>query len=634
MNNFDYRQYINNYPDLQAAGINDIQQAWRHYCLYGIHEGRVYKKITEGVKSKVLIIYVYYYRKNQQKNETNLSFFIKHGLNSSNWNEEYSLTSLFVINGQLCEVVIPTNDCYVLKQDNCSDYEGWLNGIRFMESKIGNKLHEVYEYLILMNAGTCGPFMEPNKKNHWINPFIKKLDQDKAIACSPFMNNWGPDTGHTGLALSCHFTVFRLNPELINLLTCKKQNINGYVNPVLSKKINKLDSIFTGEMGLSKLLLPKITALYSNVGNSSISSDRKEFRHLENDSKLSKTIFIKNIWRISESSYASLPVLYDFCNTFIQKHLRQKNPLNADHNFDLLKVPESGITYHTNFKWTDKKEYHTLHGHAEEHILFPISKKSNGGVVIYTHYHQDSILIDCNLQSIKILMYLGYDIIFYTASGVTNVDLPFEIHQISNTGVGTDWRMLLEGLKLVSNHEWVMFVNDSLILGVNGIYSFQKTIEEQRGSCKDFWGQWFTNHVGTHLIGTPIEFKSNLIPEVIKFIETTLPTCKKDIDYITHLEIGFTQHLLKKGYTLSAVHNDSDFKMGKHGFLEPQTLRQWINHPKTFALKWKYSVSYLNNLVVSEELNYLTRFLYYGPNGTISKGELTNTYIKSKDFVF
>jgi hypothetical protein len=73
--------------------------------------------------------------------------------------------------------------------------------------------------------------------------------------------------------------------------------------------------------------------------------------------------------------------------------------------------------------------------------------------------------------------------------------------------------------------------------------------------------------------------------------------------------------------------------MGKNGFLEPETMVQWINHPDTFAIKWKYCISYLNKDIVSPEFNYLTRFLYYGPYGTISKGELCGAFPKSLGFV-
>ena len=41
-----------------------------------------YKPLSQ---SKILIVYVYYERKNQQKNQTNLAFFLKYGLDKSKW---------------------------------------------------------------------------------------------------------------------------------------------------------------------------------------------------------------------------------------------------------------------------------------------------------------------------------------------------------------------------------------------------------------------------------------------------------------------------------------------------------------------------------------------------------------------
>jgi hypothetical protein len=420
-----------------------------------------------------------------------------------------------------------------------------------------------------------------------------------------------------------------LTGDLIDLLTKRSVIINGYSNPVLSRKCNKLDAIFTGEMALSKILQGKISALYYNNGDSNV--ERKEYSHPENDIFLSKTIFIKNIWRTSPESYGSSPVLYNYCVSFIDKVLKQSNPLNYSIDYTFLKCPEKGYIHNSEIRWNSKIDYYSQHGHAEQDITFPIKGYSNGGVVVYTHYHPDNIILDCNLQSIKILMYLGYSILFFTSSDVTNVDLPFEVHKVRNQGVGTDWRMFLEGLKLVdqSKYQWVMFVNDSLILGINGVSNFEKTITTYRNSGNDFWGQWLTNHVGFHLVGTPVEWKTKLVPDLIHFITLTLSRCRNEMDYITQLEIGCTQHLLKKGYTLSAVHNDSGFKMGQHGFFEPDTMVKWINHPGTFAIKWKYSISYLNSSFVSPCFNYLMRFLFYGPYGTLSKGEQCNVYPKA-----
>ena len=69
--------------------------------------------------SKIGIIYVYYERQNEQKNQTNLSFFLKYGLANDKW-MNLNIESLFVINGHQCEVVFPKKpNIHVLKEYNC-----------------------------------------------------------------------------------------------------------------------------------------------------------------------------------------------------------------------------------------------------------------------------------------------------------------------------------------------------------------------------------------------------------------------------------------------------------------------------------------------------------------------------------
>jgi hypothetical protein len=341
---------------------------------------------------------------------------------------------------------------------------------------------------------------------------------------------------------------------------------------------------------------------------------------------------------MDSSLYASLPVLYNYCSDFINSVLKQKKITYDDLNYNLLNVESIGIIQSDNLRWNSKEEYYNFLGYGEEKIIFPIKKKNNRGVVIYTHYDSDNIIKNYVLESIKILIYLGYDILFFTSSEmINNVNsIPFNINYLKNQGIGTDWRMLLQGLNMINNskYEWVMFINDSLILGVNGISNFENVIKEQRSSGNHFWGQHLTRHVDLHLIGSPVEFKIELVSEIINFISEALPICKTYFDYIIKLEIGFTKNLLNKGYTLSAVYNDKNFIFKEAGFYYPANIKKWINNPNTFAIKWKYTISYLNKDVVSPELNYLTRFLYYGPYGTISKGEIQGDYPKSIDFEF
>jgi hypothetical protein len=60
--------------------------------------------------SKIAIIYVYYERKNETKNQSNLSFFIKYGLDleKKRW-ANLNITTLFVIDKQT-EVIIPNDE--------------------------------------------------------------------------------------------------------------------------------------------------------------------------------------------------------------------------------------------------------------------------------------------------------------------------------------------------------------------------------------------------------------------------------------------------------------------------------------------------------------------------------------------
>ena len=74
--------------------------------------------LTDLSTSKICLIYAYYERKNEQKNQKNLSFFIKYGLDKTKW-KHLDITYIFVINGFQCEVVIPKQDnIHIIKQKN------------------------------------------------------------------------------------------------------------------------------------------------------------------------------------------------------------------------------------------------------------------------------------------------------------------------------------------------------------------------------------------------------------------------------------------------------------------------------------------------------------------------------------
>ena len=105
------------------------------------------------------------------------------------------------------------------------------------------------------------------------------------------------------------------------------------------------------------------------------------------------------------------------------------------------------------------------------------------------------------------------------------------------------------------------------------------------------------------------------------------------MDYIFKMEIKFAKYLVNKGYKWNTVikMRDIDNKTIVCPMFNPVNIRKWINNPAAFGIKWKYMISYLNQNIVSPELNYLTRFLYYGKYGIISEGEKEGSFQKSTD---
>ena len=623
--------------------------------------------------SKIGIIYVYYERKNEQKNQTNLSFFIKYGLNDNLWSK-LNITTLFVINGHQCEVIIPETkpNIYLLKQDNCSDWEGWYNGIKHFENIRGKKIWEQFDYLCLINAGAIGPIYEQNIKDHWLIPFYNKMVKDDAVICSPcmsFLPNNNPSG--PGPKVVPIFSMIRCTKTIVNLLinvkiSCtdelstdkyyKERYIhlfNTHENTVLGKKRDKEDSALTGEYGLSRILVKngyKLTSLLYNDEkfnchdpnnwkiNGNIEPDR--YMSFNGENVPLSTIFIKNIWRW-EKTYVCLPVLYDECRNFIYSSLNMK-PIFKDipdiyYNYDLLNVKSVGKGLSTAPDWSSKLDFYNKYGVAEELILFNKPAEKLNGCLIYAHYDADNIIKDYVIQTIKAFRYFGYNILFYTASQILqNVDvLPCNVFYVKNDGAGTDWKIWLKGCNYLKQNNTIKYshvflLNDSIILPVNGLVNFGKTIKKMR-ETSDFWGHWESHEVEWHIVGTPIEFKYSMINDISKFIEKTIPLCSNKTDYILKMEVKFAKYLVNLGYKWNTVVKmaDIDVKNAICAVLNPVNLKNWINNPNTFAIKWKYTISYLNENITSPELNYLTRFLYYGKYGVISEAEKVGVFPKS-----
>ena len=609
---------------------------------------------------KICIIYVYYERKNQQKNQTNLSFFIKYGLDKSRW-RDMDITTLLVINGHQCEVLIPKrNDLFVLKQDNCSDWEGWYDGIKYLENKYNKPIYQQFSHLCLINASSFGPVYEDASNKHWLDPFFDKMKEENSVICCP-CSNMLPDSdwGGPGRRLSPIFSLIKIDKLVMDLLINTKiysfsnGTKHGWYNTIIGKKTGfyrhkaKIDAILTGEYGLSRILLNnhyKISSLV--IGNTNI---RIDFYNTNNDN-LKNSVFIKNIWRL-EDNYASQPVLYKYCIDFMNRKLNYINEFEnySSYNYNTLNK-NSGkmiisymlpLSYGDTTFWNDNKSFYNKFSYAEEPIIFP-RKINNKHCVIYAHYDTDNILKDYVINSLKILMILNYDIIFYTsATKILNIDLkmlPFDINYIKNIGPGTDWYIWLDGLKKCEKYDRILLVNDSLILGINGIENMKKSINKIRNKNFDLWGHWSSSDLTYHYVGTPIEIKKNLRNELILFIEENLPKCNSGMDFIINIETKMIQYFKNKGYSTGVIfeeeyilRNISNLTVrgrrllfnrlvrrrgaALHNYVcpshNPALLRFWIYNKNAFAIKWKYVLPYLLfKNIVNPFFNYQLKYLH------------------------
>jgi len=609
--------------------------------------------------AKIGIIYVYYERNNQQKNQTNLSFFVKYGLNEKNW-MNINLETLFVINGHLCESLIPNKPkIHILKEKNCSDWEGWYNGIKFFQNKYKKPIWDIFDYLCLINAGAFGPIFEENPNDHWLIPFYNKMVKYNSVICTPCMsflqqnNLSGP-----GPRVIPIFSLLRCTESIMNLLMntqiklCDElsTNTNKHLfqnsNTVFGKKKDKTDATLSGEYGLSRILLKHkyiITSLLYDFDcnnpinwkvNNNIEPDR--FLTFNGTNIPLNTIFIKNIWR-HDKSYVSLPVLYPECKTYYYTKLKMKpifQDLDIKPNYELQTINKVDTEKQY---WHSKEEYYNKYGYAEEQVLFTKPIKNFKGCLIYAHYDKNNLVCDYVIQTINTFRYLGYDILFFTASTkLTNISsLPCNVFYTINTGAGTDWKIWLFGcLYLTKNnliYDYIFMLNDSIILPINGINNFENTINKMRATS-DFWGHWESDEIEWHIIGTPIEFKYNMIDTVIKFIKNRIDKCITKLDFIHNMEVKFSKYLINHGYKHNTViKKDILNNSVLCPVFNPCNLYKWINNPDTFAIKWKYSISYLNYNIVSPECNYLTKFLYYGKYGHVSEAEKKGIFTPSSD---
>lgn len=674
--NFDINFYKNYYKDIQNLSNKDIID---HYIYKGSKEGRMKNNNINYLKTnekKIIIIYSYYERKNEQKNQTNLSFFIKYGLDKSKW-KNMDITTLIIINGKQCELLIPKReDIIILKRDYNGerDIGTYRIGIEYLENKYNKNLYEKFNYLFIINAGVFGPIYEyENLDKHWLDPFFKKIDKEKSVICSPLINFLKhSDPGGPGPRCQTYCSLIKINKIIYDLLLNTKisnlsENTDNKNSELIYDYIIKShkehnNTILIGEYGLSRILLNhgfNISCLiYDNLNYFDTNiynyySHRIDRNDDYKEEYFYKTVFIKNNWFISENKKDSYPVLYQKTINYNNKKLKFSkiyenfkieydyeslnlpNNINlADHHISILRDEKNNILYNCNCKkksditdciWCcnkfklvsqTKKETYNLFGYSEEVIIWPKQQKKNRSVVIYCHYDNDNIIKDYVIQGLKTLILLKYDIIFCTTCDeIKNVDLPFEINYFKNKGIGSDIYNYYEILsnKNFDNYKWILLMNDSILFPIHNLENMRKTINEIRNEQIDFWGLYESDEICIHLCSCFIEIKNYLIKDLLSFYEKKIKICNSTQDIIKEIECNQTNYLVKCNFKYKAVISYKNLEKCRSPLFNPVNINTCLNKKELFGIKWKYLGNYIEYEKINNYyLNYLMRYLKIG----------------------
>lgn len=439
---FDCEFYLKNNLDIKLNNIDYSQinlYAWKHYLFHGYNEGKIYNKNhnnfienlsnvsnvineNQAIKNyiyKTLIIYVYYNRPGEYKNETNLSFFINQTIKKRDSIKD-NVEFLFIINNFYTEVNIPIQkNINILKNENCFDFEAYLYGIKYMEKKNFNKIYNLYENVMFMNCSCIGPFVDNN--NLWLKPFYDKLN-DYTVCCTSILTLINGHNFISGPQIPGY--LFLVKSKYIYLLINQNNiivNNKSFSSTVLGPKKNKNDCIISGEHCISLVLLR------NNLNIAGICNQSLDYRQKQNykflyfnadrypnfNFSVYKSVFIKNHWRIDNSSRDSLPVQWRETKKEIEV-LNNMNFISYEHNllnYNLLNINNDGLIKYNNYKWKNKKEFGNIFSDCEELIVFPISQcLKNINYYYYKSNNNERYII----ESLKSLLYLNYSINFYT----------------------------------------------------------------------------------------------------------------------------------------------------------------------------------------------------------------------------
>ena len=624
---FNFEDYNNRYKLYDNLTNENKLNIFKHWNTIGIFNGNYFNKNSNKDNNifcllnnnrKTAIIYVYYNRKNEYFNETNLSFFIRQTILKED--EEHSNKHyLFYINNKICEINFPIRkNVEVIYNNNCFDFDAYGQGINYLKQKFINFYTE-FSHILLMNCSVTGPFLNDNSSD-WLEKFNNQLNTTNSTVCSNVLSRLNPGNK---VKLPGYLLYFKNSEYLLNELK----------DVLFRKKQNKYDCILNGELAVTDVLIK------NNIKFTSLSKYNSTFRYDRNTKdNIYDISFIKINWRSTISpNRDSLPVRSKEIFNLINKC---SNFMSNDYliNYNYLSCANSGKNdYDNKFNWNSKERFYNLYGYSEEFITFPIIQTKINGIALYCHYSNKKILNNYCIESIKTLMQLNYDIILltncYTFDNISN--LPFKIITIKDST--NDYFMIKNYLSqeiniqnIINNYEYLLFINDSIAFPIRKLDDVKKTFEYQR-SKSNFWGLWTSPEHKKHIISSFIEFKikdnKKLFQDFIQYINLFDLSTKENA---IKLEINLLEHFQNLGYKYSVVveHSTLNNLNGKIcPIFHPEIFPQWISRQEVFAFKIKYMGNYINKIKLDNPyLNYLLRYWHFDHTGPKGEPEKQNVY--------
>ena len=646
---FNYLYYIVKYPDII---FDDIFEIWKHYIYHGFYEKREintnliikYDVLNLNENEKLLhfntlpnsykqillqnlntaVIYVYYSRPNEYKNESNLAFFIRQTILKEN---SKKILYLFIINNYLTEVEIPKQDnILILKNQNCFDFEAYGTGIIYLKNKLGKEFWNI-KRMVLMNCSVTGPFYN-YQNNHWLNKFEDRLIEENSVACSSVLYKLAlNDPDSRGIPnifrLPGYFLYFKVTEHILNIL-----------NIVLRKHNSKLDCILQGEYGFSRELLKnnyRISCLTHRPHEHNYIPVRIDRDYNLNNYNIYSLVFVKINWRaLWPPNRDSVPIKYIEVENEINKICNFKFD-NYQINYNKIECPNEGLCdYNRSYNWRNKEMFYKTFGKAEEFITFPIVSKSKN-IALYAHHDKDNIFRDYCQKAVITLSLLGYYVIILTTCATfKNCSSFFSNYEIityldSKVDFYMHNKYINNNLEKIKKYENILLLNDSILFPIHGLNNMNKTIENTRKNC-DYWGIWNSNENKYHIMSPFLEFKMIMIDDLKKFMnECNIIKYEDGINF----EINLVSHMNKLNYKHNVVIDYNT--LGNLNYtcpiMHPNVFINWINRPESFAIKWKYMCNYLNLEKLNiPYMNYLLRFIHFNHTGIKGQPEIQGVW--------